>query len=38
MEFNYICNFVEDEESENAFSYLDEDIYEDMRAECDMDE
>lgn len=38
MAYEYICNFVDDEESSNAFTYLDEDIHEDMRAERDMEE
>lgn len=40
MVFNYICDFVDDEEdeNENAFAYLEEDIHEDMRAERDMEE
>lgn len=38
MAFDYICNFVDDEENENAFAYLEEDIHDDMRAERDMEE
>lgn len=40
FDYDYICNFVDDEESENenAFGYLEEDIHEDMRAERDMEE
>lgn len=40
MAFDYICNFVDDddEEKENAFAYLEEDIHDDIRADRDMEE
>lgn len=40
MAFDYICNFIDDEEdeNENAFAYLEEDEADDKRAERDMEE
>lgn len=38
MTFQYIYNFIDDEESINEFAYLDEDISDDERAERNMEE
>lgn len=37
MVSSYICDFVDEEENENAFAYLEEDEHDDIRAERNME-